>query len=202
MVDLINVRLCGKAAEDKFEKNRGMFPLERFKYDPSTGIVKVKDQDDALKLWKFLGFRFPKAMDIIAESPEYEAVTKCCEGLPQSDRDQIDFFEAEVGCRVSIHINSSRPDLQMKLWDAIYSVHNPDCNESRSSRIRIREGYKNKLSEKQQAIAFDLGKWSMMIITDDGTFVSDDLLRLIEEEQLRRNRTKHRINRESSGRTQ
>lgn len=202
MADYVNVRLCGNEAVKRFEENRDMFPVDRFDYNPSTGIVQMDNQDDALKLWKHLGYRYPKAMDIVAKSPEYEALMECYDGLSQADKEQIDFFSAPVGCRVSIHINSSRPDLQRLLWDAVYSVPIPDDGSPRSSRARSHEGLGNRLDERQKAIAYELGRWSMMVVTDDGTYVSDDYMRLIVEEQRRRTRTKHRINRKSSGRTQ
>ena len=198
MVDFINIRLQNKEALELFEKNRSMFPADRYHYNAKTGIVLVRNQDDAIRLWRSLGCRFPHAIDVITGSPEHEAVVRCYKGLPGADKDHVDFARAEVGCRVSVHIDSSRPDIQQKFWDAIYSA-GPDGSGPRSARALSHEGLGNRLDDRQRTIAFELGKWSMMVVTDEGTYVSDGFMRLIEEEEKRKNRGKHRSIHKPSG---
>ena len=191
MTQYVNVRMLDDIGQQIFEKIRDKLDSKRFRYDLETGIVTTQTDVDAVWLWGCLGYDCPVAMDIVADSPEYDSVLRFIDGLSARDRDCIYLVAAPVGCRVSVHVNHKRKDLVSRIWNAIYSA-DPEIGSPRSARTLSHEGLGNKLTEKQQQIAFELGKWSMMIVMEDGTYVSDDFLRLIEEEERRRNRQSRR----------
>lgn len=191
MTEFLNIKMLDDIGQRIFEHIQDRLDPKRFRCESETGIVTIQAEEDALWLWGCLGYDCPVAMDIVADSPEHESVLRFLDGLSARDKDCIYLVEAPVGCRISIHVNHTRKDLVERVWNAVYPS-NTDTGSPRSARVFSHEGLGNKLTEKQQKIAFDLGKWSMMIVTEDGTYVSDDFLRLVEEEERRRDRHSRR----------
>lgn len=187
MTEFLNIKMLDDIGQRIFDHIQDRLDPKRFRCESETGIVTIQAEEDALWLWGCLGYDCPETLDIVAGSPEHDALLCFLEGLPVRDRDCIYFVAAPVGCRVSVHVNHKRKDLVSRIWNAIYSSKSV-TGSPRSARTLSREGLGSKLTEEQQQIAFELGKWSMMIVTDDGTFVSDDFLRLIEEEERKRSR--------------
>lgn len=198
MTEFVNVRMLDDIGQRIFDKIQDKLDPKRFRYDPETGIVTMQTVEDALWLWGRLGYDCPVVIDIVADSPEHDSVLRFLDGLSARDKDCIYLVESSVGCRISIHVNHTRQDLVERIWNAIYPS-NTVTGSPRSARALSHEGLGNKLAEKQQQIAFELAKWSMMIVTEDGTLVSDEFLRLIEEEERRKNREGRRVGKTPKG---
>lgn len=194
MNTVINTRFIGPDAQDRFEAFLKTHPnLSGYiEYDKTTGVVLVVSTAKHLvgTILKSIGGKYPTAFTVFDGSEDEKIVRRVYADLPENDKPHVQIIPAYVGCRVSVCIDQYRDDIQAKFWAALYPP-GTDADRTRGGRTREYPEIDIKLPEELKSAALIHGDWSQMIARDDGLYVTDQLVRVLQEE-FRKSMSKRR----------